>query len=102
MTSALAMLQGLVGRSQVAVKRFSMSDWDPEDSSWNGDFGAWAASQLVEKTECDVTEHVEVALSHMSGKWRRISLRRELIGGSTGGARSVSSLRIGCVQRRRK
>jgi hypothetical protein len=73
--TTLAMCNGLSGRSREARKPFFMSEWKG-DSDGEVSFGAWVAEQLGQKTECDVTEHLEQVLNHTAGKWRRRFQRR--------------------------
>jgi hypothetical protein len=68
--TTLAMCKGLVRRSREVIKVFRMSEWK-EQSGGDASFGAWVAEQLVEKTECDVTEHLEEVSSCTAGKWKR-------------------------------
>jgi hypothetical protein len=68
--ATLGMCKGLAEQSREAVKPFSMSEWK-EQSGGQSSLGAWAASQLLENTECDVTEDLEVVLSQTAGRWKQ-------------------------------
>jgi hypothetical protein len=64
----LAMCNVQFGLSGQAEKLSLMSEWK-EQADAGASFGAWAASQLLENTECDVTANEEVVSSNIRGKW---------------------------------